>query len=115
MNSENKSHKIKYLLDASTTELNPAVVDSLRASRKLALDHQRTHRSPVLNWLYAHTGLPVANPATRPANRAFASVFLVILLLGGYAYIQNYLNEREITEVDIAILTDDLPLNVYVD
>jgi hypothetical protein len=115
MNSENKTNKIKQLLDASTTELSPAVLESLRASRKLALDHQRTRRSPVLNWVYAHTGLPVANPATRPANMALASIFLVVLLLGGYSYIQNYLNERDITEVDIAILTDDLPLNVYVD
>ena len=117
MNSEISSNKIKQLLDSTTMEISPAALESLRASRTLALKRQRTLRSPVLNWVYAHTGgLPAfSHFVTRPVNMMIASAILLATLMVSYNYVQHYLNEDDITDVDLAILTDDMPLHVYVD
>ncbi len=115
MNSEKKPKNIKALLDSTTLGISPAVAGSLHAFRTSALKQQRLQRSPLVNWIYAHTGLPVSNPLTRPASMLLASVFLAVTLLASYNFVQNYLNDGDTADVDLAILTDDMPLHVYVD
>jgi CHASE3 domain sensor protein len=42
-------------------------------------------------------------------------LLFVAFLISGASFWQNYSTEHEISEVDIAILTDDLPIHIYVD
>lgn len=115
MKSENKPSSIKALLTCSSNQLSSATLDKLRSSRTHALNRQRTYTSPVLSWIYAHTGLPVMHNLTRPLPLLISSIMLAALLLGGGSIIDQYVNEHEISEVDMAILTDEMPLHVYVD
>jgi hypothetical protein len=114
MNSENKSISIKEILDISSKQLPPLVIERLRESRTLALDQQRTYTSPVLAWVGAHSGYFHAPRFSRSVNMAFAVLFIASLF-SGISYWQSYSKERDIVDVDIAILTDDLPINVYLD
>ena len=116
MNSDTKQNRIKELLDASTKQLLPATVEKLRSARSRALDHQRIKRSvPVLVWLGHHGGGHHDLFRSSKAMRwAVALLFLAFLVSGVTAW-QNYSNERDICETDIAILTGDLPINVYLD
>lgn len=115
MKSEIKPYLIKNLLNESSNRLSPATLDKLRSARTHALNHQRTRTSPVLSWVHAHTGLPAIHNLTRPLPLLISGIMLAALLFGGIAILDQLINEQEISEVDIAILTDEMPLHVYVD
>lgn len=116
MKPDTKPHSIKQLLDRTTTQIKPSTLNKLQAARMHALEHHRKHRSaPVLAWLGyhgSHSG-PAHHPSRR-LNWALAFLF-VACLFSGAAYWQNITADHDASEVDIAILTDDLPLHVYVD
>jgi hypothetical protein len=115
MKSETKTHSIKALLNASTLQLAPATLEKLRTARTNALTHQRIHHAaPVLAWLGHHSGRNDSFHMSRSLNWGIALLF-VVFLISGASFWQNYTTEHEISELDIAILTDDLPIHIYVD
>lgn len=110
-----KTHLIKELLNASTSQLAPATLEKLRGARSLALEHQRTRRSaPVLAWLGHHGGQNESFHMSKAMAWVVAALFVVVLISGA-SYWQSYTTEHEICDVDISILTGDLPIHVYVD
>lgn len=115
MKNELKTHLIKELLNTSTSKLTPATLEKLRSARTRALDHQRVRSSvPVLSWLGHHAGKNDSFHMSKSMNWAVAALF-VACLISGATFWQNYTAEHEICDLDIAILTDDLPIHVYVD
>ena len=106
---------IKELLDASTSRLAPKTLESLRNARSRALEHQRIrHSAPVLAWLGHHDGQDDAFRMSKTYNWIVAMLF-VACLVSGFSFWHSYTTEHEISEVDIAILTDDLPLPELLD
>ncbi len=106
---------IKKLLDTSASQLSSDTLDKLRIARTRALDHQRVrHSVPVLAWLGHHTDKHDSFNISKPMNWAVAAL-LVACLISGASIWQSYTSENEINEMDIAILTGDLPIHVYVD
>lgn len=115
MKPDLKTHLIKELLNTSTMQLAPATLEKLRSARSRALEHQRTRRSvPVIAWLGQHEGSNDSFHMPKPMAWAIAVLFAAFLASGA-SFWHNYDAEHEISEVDIAILTDDLPIHVYVD
>ena len=115
MDNNIKTHLIKQLLDTSTTQLSPSTLEKLRGARSFALEHQRTQRSaPVLAWLGHHSGHNQSFHISKSMGWAIAVLF-VVFLLSGASYWRSYTTEHEICDVDISILTGDLPIHVYVD
>ena len=100
---------IRQLLNRSLAQLDQPTLDGLRSARQQALErHMLSYaRSPVRAWIDAH----IAGHA--PAMR-FASVLLVVGLLGGIGYYWQQSQDSN-EDVDIAILTDDQPINYYSD
>lgn len=115
MKSNTKTQAIKELLDTSASQLTPATLEKLRIARSRAVDRQRTHGTvPVLSWLGHHGGRRDSFHLSRSLNWAVAALFAACLITGVSIW-QNDTTEHEINEVDIAILTGDLPIHVYVD
>lgn len=115
MKNDTNTNLIKELLDNSISKLAPATLEKLRMARLNALDHQRSTRTvPVLSWIGHHGGRHESHHMSKSMTWAVAALFAACLLSGA-VYWNNYTNEREINELDIAILTGDLPLHVYVD
>lgn len=115
MKSNIKKHSIKALLNISTSQLTPATLEKLRGARSIALEHQRTQRSaPALAWLGHHGGHNDSFHISKTMGWVVAALF-VAFLISGASYWRSYTTEHEICDVDIAILTDDLPIHVYVD
>ena len=115
MKTDMDTHLIKELLDSSTTQLKPATLEKLRSARTRALDHQRVRSSvPVLAWLGHHTDKNNSSHMSRTMNWAVAVLFVACLISGASIW-QNYSAEHEINELDVAILTGDLPIHVYLD
>ena len=106
---------ISHLLDRSASELGPKTADGLHAARRSALQHQRTKQPTVVHaWLNEHGIIGHhASHQHKVLNWGLAA-FLAVVLIGGVGYWQNA-SEHDHSELDIAILTDDLPVHMYVD
>jgi hypothetical protein len=102
---------IRRCLDQSLEQIDPRVLARLGAARAAALQrHASAQTHPLRAWLLQHL-LP-SGPMAHPAAWSAAVVLAVALLGGGsYYWQQEYENTDDI---DIAILTDELPLDSYV-
>jgi hypothetical protein len=105
MNENLNLDAIRQLLNRSLTQLDQPTLASLRLAREQALQHQASSNGAYTLWQFA---------ATRQAAVAwFAAVLMVIGLSGGITYYWQQTQDN--SEIDLAILTDDMPINVYVD
>lgn len=107
---------IKPLLDHSAATLDDSTVDRLHAARNLALKRHRVlQHSPVLAWL-SHHGLWVGAPTTGHKKMTWAfALLLVACLVSSAAYLHHVNTDHDHSDLDIAILTDDLPVDAYVE
>lgn len=118
MNTNNQPENInpKYiaeLLTHSAQQLDDNTLAALSQARQLALEKQLQSK-PVfalstghgLNWLIPHS-----------TQQWIATIIVLIMILfSGASYWQQIQEqEHDISRLDIAILTDDLPLEVFVD
>jgi Protein of unknown function (DUF3619) len=115
MTSKQKQNSIKQTLDISSSQLSPSTLEKLRMARSKALEHQRTNSTaPVFAWLGNHSDKNGNANTSRSLQWAVAALF-VAFLFSGATYWEDYTHEDEISEVDVSILTDELPIHVYLD
>ena len=115
MKPDINTNLIKELLNKSTLQLTPSTLESLRSARTRALEFQRSrHSVPVLAWLGRYDGRHDSFHISKPYNWIIAALF-VACLISGASYWHSRTTEHEISEVDIAILTDDLPIHALLD
>ena len=102
-------------LDYGVDHLDSAVRDRLLAARRTALSHYREQPVTV-------TGLAWAGQvAGRFAEHRFyharhlVAISLLVLALVGIAYWQSVGTTNRYAEIDSDLLTDELPLNAYLD
>ena len=115
MNRKLNTKEIGQLLDRSAAQLDKGTLDKLQSARRTAMQYQRTEQqAPVLAWLTEHG---VTHHGSSHSHKAFnwgvAALFAAILF-GGALYLQQSY-EHDHSDIDIAILTDDLPVDMYVD
>ena len=114
MNIKLNTREIGQLLNRSAAQIDKDTSDRLLSARRMALRHQQTtHQAPVQAWLTEH-GL--IHHGTSHGHRTFnwaVAALLAAILLGGAHYWQQQSYDH--SDIDIAILTDDLPVDMYVD
>ena len=108
MNTKLTRREIGRLLDRSAAQLDRSALEGLQAARRHALQSQRVSLSAWLSRngvLHGHLHLP---------RRSLAWLMAVVatLLLVNLSYC--YHSSRH-GDIDIAILTDEMPVDVYVD
>ena len=117
MNEEFNAESIRQLLNRSTAQLGQAEVARLRDARALALaryDERRT--APALAWA-GNLAATISGHGSGSQHKFYywaAAVLLAAGLFSGITLWQHAL-EHDDSEVDIAILTDEMPIDVYVD
>ena len=112
MNEPQFAARIRHLLNQGM-QLEPRLAERLKTARELALARQRAERAPVLVWadnvlgngwgwgsLSARVVLPV--------------VMLAVAAFGIYRWQENQ-RLAEVVEIDTQLLTDDLPIDAYLD
>lgn len=116
MNTQNRpiSHaEIAALLTRSASQVDDGVAAALRQARVAALQKRRT-RAPVFSLEtvahYAHLML-----APHTASQWLASAVLLASVVVGGANYWQYQQAQSVSHLDIAILTDDLPMEVFID
>jgi hypothetical protein len=104
---------IRNALDQSTQRLNYSVTERLARSRHVALRHASTKLQSNVGKA-GHDTLHLKLSAIQHDFRFWISLAIIITCsLAAGSYWQQ-LNEDH-SDIDIAILTDELPIDVYVD
>ena len=112
MNELQFASRIRHLLDQGT-QLDATTAEKLRAARELALSRQRPEPAPVLAWAdnVFGNGWGWAGLSARVLLPAAA---LIVAIAGIYSW-QEKQRLAEIVELDSQLLTDDLPIDAYLD
>ena len=105
--------RIAGLLDESADSLGPQQRERLNAARRLALARHRPATAPA--WVPAWAG-PLGKYTER---RLFGVQYLIpvaalVLGLAGVAYMHTG-TSSDIADIDAGLLTDELPINAYLD
>jgi hypothetical protein len=110
MTEKLQPEKIARLLTQGTRRLNADTLSALSNARQIALQKQSL-RAPVFTLATArwtHFLLPLSVQQWLPL------ALLAVMLAAGAGY-WHHAHEQQIDELDVAILTDDLPIEVFVD
>ena len=109
--------KIKQLLNRSLTRMDRSTLERLRDSRAQALAQYGVRRTASsFAWAGKTPWETLGHAFSGPQKTHFwvVAVLFIILLFGATLYSQQTA-EPDTTDVDIAILTDELPIHVYLD
>ena len=106
--------KIVQHLDNGADQLDEGIRGRLLAARKLALSHYEARTEPV--WSLAGAGSVVMRFSERrfSARYVIATAALIAGMIG-IVYWQTSGPSNESPEIDLGLLTDDLPINAYLD
>jgi uncharacterized iron-regulated membrane protein len=112
MNEFNFANKIRQALNQGL-HLDQATASRLRAARERALARQRPEPAPALAWAYSLVG--GFGGWGGLSLRLLAP--LVALVIAGAALYTWQQNQRvaELVDIDAQLLTDDLPIDAYLD
>ncbi len=102
--------KIAQLLTQSTRQLNEATLSALADARHNALKRQAAH-SPVFALT---TGRWTQSLMPHSAKQWMVTGLLAAVFVIGVNFWQHS-RVQQISKLDVAILTDDLPIEVFVD
>lgn len=103
-------HRIRHILNQGTHEVRPAVAERLALARQRALE--RHSAEPALAWADNVTG---SIGWAGLALRVLVPLAMLIACAGAlYTWQQNQ-RAAEIEEVDALLLTDELPIDAYLD
>src|SRR2546429_4077308 len=111
MNELQFASRIRHLLEQG--KLDTATTEKLRRARELALSRQRPEPAPVLAWAdnVFGNGWGWAGLSARVLLPAAA---LIVAVAGIYNW-QEKQRLAEVVEIDSQLLTDDLPIDAYLD
>jgi hypothetical protein len=104
--------RIARVLDESVDNLGPEQRERLNAARRLALARHRSAPAPA--WVPAWAG-----PLGKYTERRLFGVHLIpiaalVLGLAGIAYMHSG-TSSDIADIDAGLLTDELPIDAYLD
>ncbi|KVL15095.1 DUF3619 family protein [Burkholderia sp. MSMB1826] len=116
--------KVRRALDERAAALPAATTDRLAVARRAALARKKPEAASAPVFVPAFAGAYGPTPANRPpagrpsfARRLLRAWPLALLLAGlvGIAYWEDMQRTAELADIDAAMLSDDLPLNAYLD
>lgn len=111
MNTRLNPHQVAKLLNQSSHQLDDNTLLALAKARNLSLQKQASGVSA------AHvlaTGKWSWGPMSNMAPQWLATGFIAVVLVFGIGFLQHQ-HEQQFSDVDVAILTDDLPIEIFVD
>jgi hypothetical protein len=116
MNNEQEvAGKIVQRLNHGLGALKQGTAYQLQSARQAALDHYREAPQPVFGLAWADNFAFRVTHSRHVNARNLLALGLVVLSLIGVTYWQVVIQANDIAEIDASLLTDDLPINAYLD
>ena len=110
------ARKIIEHLDHGTERLEAGARARLAAARKVALSHYRENTETVLGLAWAGQAMTRFAEHRLHHTRLLAAAAAIAILLAGFAYWQvTGPSANDYAEIELGLLTDELPLNAYID
>ena len=120
MNEQQFANKIRQALNESARldgKMSPRVIERLRAARERALERRRVAAGGAREPAYAWAG-NVMGRFGGLSGISFRLLLPTALLVAGLVAIYNWQQEQraaDVEELDAQLLTDDLPIDAYLD
>ena len=118
----NFAYKVRHALNEKLNDLPPSATQRLASARKMALARKKPHAPALVTQLaYASDGLSHAASAfSKPFSwmtRVGVALPLLALAVGlaGIYQVEQQQRIAEVAELDVAVLSDELPLSAYLD
>ena len=113
MNEPELGREIARLLDRGLDDIEQSTLQRLQTARRASLENYQMTETIVTTG----SGTSARSGHDRHFNaRKLLSLAALLLALAVAAYWQNPLQQRDETaDLDIMLLTDDLPVNAYLD
>lgn len=105
------AHKIRHVLYQGTDTLDSKVAARLHAARTAALGHQRQPAALLSLAGLGHLTTDFFRSSFAPTVLAFA----LVIGAAGALYVDDVMQADETEEIDSALLSDELPINAYLD
>jgi hypothetical protein len=114
-NDQEVARKIVQRLDRGLENIKQGTAYRLQSARQTALDRYREAPQPVFGLAWAdELAFKVAH--SRHVNaRNLVGLGLLVLGLIGVTYWQVVIQANDIADIDASLLSDDLPINAYLD
>jgi hypothetical protein len=120
MNEIKFTNKIRQALNEGARLVGPqgaTIAERLRAARERALSRQRREREPALAWARVSSGGAIGGFGSG-LGFSLRVLLPTLLLVAGLVSIYNWQQDQraaDIEELDAQLLTDDLPIDAYLD
>jgi len=109
------ARKLVRYLDYGVDRLEPGMLERLAAARRIALSHYREKPATVLGLAWAGRAADrLAGHSSYSAGMLITAAAL-LLATAGVVYWQNTGPANGLTDIDLNLLTDELPINAYLD
>jgi hypothetical protein len=110
------SEIVQYLEDG-VDQLEPRVRERLAAARRNALSRYREQPAPVFGLAWAGHAAVWLTEHQHPFRgaRLLIAVTALALATAGFVYWQSTGPANGLAEIDVYLLTDELPINAYLD
>jgi len=112
MNEQQFASRIRHLLNQGL-DLEPAKRERLRAARQQALARQRAEPVTLVRW--ADNVFGSFDGWRSVSTRVLLPLAVLVLAIGGIYTWQDTRRVAELVEIDSQLLTDDLPVDAYLD
>jgi len=107
---------VKRLLNRSTTDLEQSVLVKLRCAREQALARLNARSTtPIFAWAESWFGTGDMSGSHRSHYYWAIAILLMACLFSTVTHLERSAEHHEVSKLDLAILTDDLPLEMYAD
>lgn len=109
--------RIVGYLNEGVRHLDATAAKRLLAARKVALSHYQREAAPEWSWAWATQAMGrITDDRRSGALQMLVAVAALVAALIGGVYWQNYNTQaNELAELDAGLLTDELPINAYLD
>ena len=102
-------------LDYGVDQLGPGTRERLLAARRAALSHYREQPVTISGLAWAGQAVARITEQHYINTRQLLAISTLLAALVGIAYWQTNGATNDLAEIDAGLLTDELPLNAYLD
>lgn len=116
VNEHQFADRVRQILNQGT-RLEPRIAERLRAARERALERRKLEREPALGWARI-TADGVIGRFGGLGGFSLRVLVPAALLVAGLIAVYSWQQEQraaDVEELDARLLTDDLPIDAYLD